>query len=182
MLRGYLQLSGLPHTIINVRECITARHLLERIVASSLDALEEANDEKIDRRPFARTENLSALCVNVAKILNGRRKFVLGLDAVDKLREGGSTLIAALARLGETVRAGRATRDDRVANNQTDTKPRHDFDHDSPTYTLNPPLGLDNVSALCAIYAQPTSHYPRRQPTKDIPHSTFTRAVPGLHT
>lgn len=86
-----------------MRECITTRHLLERIVAASLDALDVFNDEKIDRRPYARTENLSALCVNMGKLLEGRDKFVLVLDAVDKLREGGGTLIAALARLGEMV-------------------------------------------------------------------------------
>jgi origin recognition complex subunit 5 len=103
VLRSFFHLSQIPHTIINVRECITARHLLERIVAATLDALDEFNDEKIDRRPYARTENLSALCVNVAKMLEGRGKFVLVLDAMDKLREGGGTLIAALARLGEMV-------------------------------------------------------------------------------
>jgi origin recognition complex subunit 5 len=102
-LRSFFHLSRIQHTIINVRECITTRHLLERIVAASLDALDVFNDEKIDRRPYARTENLSALCVNMEKLLEGRDKFVLVLDAVDKLREGGGTLIAALARLGEMV-------------------------------------------------------------------------------
>ncbi|KAF1938366.1 hypothetical protein EJ02DRAFT_505453 [Clathrospora elynae] len=103
ILRSYFHLSRLPHTIINVRECITARHLLERIVAASLDALDDFNDEKIDRRPYARTENLSALCVNMGKLLDGREKFILVLDAVDKLREGAGTLIAALGRLGEMI-------------------------------------------------------------------------------
>ncbi|KAF1828739.1 origin recognition complex subunit Orc5 [Decorospora gaudefroyi] len=104
ILRSYFHLARIPHAVINVRECITARHLLERIVAASLDAVEEADDGgKIDRRPYARTENLSALCVNMAKLLEGREKFVLVLDAVDKLREGGGTLIAALGRLGETI-------------------------------------------------------------------------------
>jgi origin recognition complex subunit 5 len=73
------------------------------MVASSLDALDKHYDETNDRRPFARTENLSALCVNLSKLLEGRGKFVLVLDAVDKLREGGGTLIAALGRLGESV-------------------------------------------------------------------------------
>lgn len=77
--------------------------MLERIVAASLDALEEFHHEKIDRRPYARTENLSALCVNLGKMLEERGRFVLVLDAVDKLREPGGTLIAALARLGEVV-------------------------------------------------------------------------------
>lgn len=91
------------HAIVNVRECITTRHLVERIVASSVDAIDEFHDEKTDRRPFARTENLSALCVNMARLLEGRAKFTLVLDAMDKLREGGGTLIAALGRLGETA-------------------------------------------------------------------------------
>ncbi|KAF1844489.1 uncharacterized protein K460DRAFT_285206 [Cucurbitaria berberidis CBS 394.84] len=103
ILASFFQLSSISHTIINVRECITARHLLERIVAASVDALEEFHDEKLDRRSYARTENLSALCVHLGNLLEGRGKFVLVLDAVDKLREGGGTLIAALARLGETV-------------------------------------------------------------------------------
>lgn len=72
-------------------------------MAASLDALEETYDERIDRRLFARTENLSALCVNLQRMLEGRGKFVLVLDAIDKLREGGGTLIAALGRLGEAV-------------------------------------------------------------------------------
>ncbi|OAL01814.1 hypothetical protein IQ06DRAFT_128625 [Phaeosphaeriaceae sp. SRC1lsM3a] len=103
ILRSYFHLLGTAHVIINVRECITARHLLERMVASSLDALDEYHDETIDRKLYARTENLSALCVNLAKLLEGRGKFVLVLDAVDKLREGGGTLIAALGRLGESI-------------------------------------------------------------------------------
>lgn len=103
ILRSFFHLSRLCHAIINVRECITTRHLVERIVASTLDALDEFHDEKTDRRAYARTENLSALCVNTGKLLEGRGKFVLVLDAMDKLREGGGTLIAALGRLGESV-------------------------------------------------------------------------------
>ncbi|KAF2845359.1 hypothetical protein T440DRAFT_277646 [Plenodomus tracheiphilus IPT5] len=103
ILRSFFQLSRIPHIIVNVRECITTRHLLERIVAASLDALDDFNNEKADRRPYARTENLSALCMNLGKLLGGRGKFVLVLDAVDKLREGGGTLVAALARMGEVI-------------------------------------------------------------------------------
>jgi hypothetical protein len=93
--------------IINVRECITARHLLERIVASMLDTLDELDTDgpKLDRRPYARTENFAALSVHLSRLLEGREKFVLVLDAMDRLRESSSmgTLIAALGRLGEFV-------------------------------------------------------------------------------
>lgn len=86
------------------RECITGRHLLERIVASTLDALDEYEDQEIDRRPYARTENISSLMVNMQKIMEGRGKFVLVLDGVDRQREAPPTLLPALARFGEMVR------------------------------------------------------------------------------
>ncbi|KAH8723563.1 origin recognition complex subunit Orc5 [Phaeosphaeriaceae sp. PMI808] len=103
ILQSYFHLLGLPYTILNVRECITARHLLERMVAASLEALDTYHDEKTDKRAYARTENLSALCVNLSRLLQGKGKFFLVLDGIDKLREGGGTLIAALGRLGETI-------------------------------------------------------------------------------
>ena len=90
-----------------MRECITARHLLERIVASTLDTLDEVDTDspQLDRRLYARTENFAALSVHLARLLEGREKFVLVLDAMDRLREssGIGTLIAALGRLGEFV-------------------------------------------------------------------------------
>jgi len=88
---------------VNSRECITGRHLLERIVAGCLDALDEYDDETIDRRLYARTENLSSLAVSLRKMLEGRQKFVLVLDAIDMQREAPSTLLPALARFGEIV-------------------------------------------------------------------------------
>jgi hypothetical protein len=166
VLRSFFHLSQIPHTIINVRECITARHLLERIVAATLDALDEFNDEKIDRRPYARTENLSALCVNMAKMLEGRGKFVLVLDAMDKLREGGGTLIAALARLGEIVGSNHHSKTliiQRLTLN-LDTKSRSYPDNNSPPHPLNPALHIRDFSPLYALHAQRSAHNPRREP------------------
>lgn len=77
--------------------------MLERTVASCLDALDEYHDETIDRRPYARTENLSSLAVALGRMLEGRGKFVLVLDGVDKQREAPYTLLPALARFGESV-------------------------------------------------------------------------------
>lgn len=139
ILRAYFPLTQLPYAFVNVRECITTRHLLERIVAASLDALEEAHDEKIDRRPYARTENLSALCVNLQKMLEGREKFVLVLDAIDKLREGGGTLIAALGRLGEAVCSTLL-----IANAPADESTRYQTSHSSSQRRsqLRPPSAI----------------------------------------
>ncbi|PVH94575.1 hypothetical protein DM02DRAFT_572635 [Periconia macrospinosa] len=103
IIKSLLELSSLPHTIIRCRECITGRHLLERIVASSLDALDAFGDEKIDRRRYARTENLSSLVVNLQRLLEGRGKFVLVLDGIDKQREAPPTMMAALGRFREVI-------------------------------------------------------------------------------
>ncbi|KAL5445457.1 hypothetical protein PMIN07_004679 [Paraphaeosphaeria minitans] len=103
IIRSYLELSSLPYAIANSRECITGRHLLERTVASCLDALDDYYDETIDRRPYARTENLSSLIVALGRMLEGRGKFVLVLDGVDKQREAPYTLLPALARFGESI-------------------------------------------------------------------------------
>ncbi|KAF1979189.1 hypothetical protein BU23DRAFT_497172, partial [Bimuria novae-zelandiae CBS 107.79] len=103
IIRSYLKLSSLPHAIINSRECITGRHLLECTVTSCLDALDEHHDERIDRRPYARTENLSSLAVALGRMLEGRGKFVLVLDGIDNQREAPPTLLPALARFGETI-------------------------------------------------------------------------------
>ena len=104
IIKAYLALSGLPHAIINCRECITGRHLLERTVAGCLDAVDAVDEEKIDRRPYSRTENLNSLVVNLQRILQGRqRKFVLVFDGIDAQREAPPTLLPALARFGEMV-------------------------------------------------------------------------------
>ncbi|KAJ4289578.1 hypothetical protein N0V90_010907 [Kalmusia sp. IMI 367209] len=103
IIRSYLKASSLPFAVVNSRECITGRHLLERTVASCLDALDEHYDENTDRRPYARTENLSSLAVALGRMLEGRQKFVLVLDGIDAQREAPPTLLPALARFGETI-------------------------------------------------------------------------------
>ena len=127
---------------------------MERIVAASLDALDEFNDEKIDRRPYARTENLSALCVNMEKLLAGRGKFVLVLDAVDKLREGGGTLIAALGRLGEMVCRIIYKLICRMLTVRADAKPIPHPHNDPPPHTVRPPLIISLLPPLPILRAQ----------------------------
>ncbi|ORY02178.1 origin recognition complex subunit 5 C-terminus-domain-containing protein, partial [Clohesyomyces aquaticus] len=103
VVKNYFSHSGLPHAIISSRECITGRHLLERTVSSCLDALDSHNDEVNDRRAYSRTENINALAINLQRLLEGRGKFVLVFDGIDKQREAPSTLLPALARLGESI-------------------------------------------------------------------------------
>ncbi|KAF2182865.1 hypothetical protein K469DRAFT_751988 [Zopfia rhizophila CBS 207.26] len=105
IIKSLLALSTIPHTIINLQECITGRHLLERTVSSVLDALDEYNDERIDRRPYSRTENLSVLANHLQKILEGHKKFVLVFDGIDKQREAPYTFLPGLARFSELIPA-----------------------------------------------------------------------------
>jgi hypothetical protein len=182
VLRAYFCLPQIPHTIINVRECITTRHLLERIVAASLDALEEAYDETIDRRPYARTENLSALCVNLQKMLEGRGTFVLVLDAIDKLREGGGTLIPALGRLGEAVRPPPCNYGTCTDNTALDTEPRLHSHNDSSHCTFPPTLLFDTLHLLPALHTPTAPHHPWKEPTKGLCHTPFRREVPRLYS
>ena len=102
-MKGVLSANGVQHCIINSRECITGRHLLERTVASCLDALDEYDGSEIDRRPYSRCENISALVVHLQTMLEGRDKFVLVFDGIDQQREAPPTLLPALARFGEVV-------------------------------------------------------------------------------
>ncbi|KAL0259163.1 hypothetical protein SLS55_006668 [Diplodia seriata] len=104
IVRGVLDTRQIPYAIINSRECITGRHLLERTLAACLDAVDEADpDTTLDRAPYARCENLSALFVQLQQLLEGLDRFVLVFDGVDKQREAPPTLLPALARLSEQI-------------------------------------------------------------------------------
>ncbi|KAL8847636.1 MAG: hypothetical protein Q9221_007324 [Calogaya cf. arnoldii] len=87
-----------PSAIIRSRECITTRHLLER-------TLKEAQDAFGDTAPSidGRCESISAFVVQLQRLLEDRRKFILVFDNIDRQREAAPTLLPALARLGELI-------------------------------------------------------------------------------
>ncbi|KAK7515138.1 origin recognition complex subunit 5 C-terminus-domain-containing protein [Phyllosticta citriasiana] len=104
--REVLQSRKISHAIIHSRECITGRHLLERTLAACLDAVDDLEpDSELDRNLYTRCENISALYVQLQRLLAGRERFVLVFDGVDKQRETPPTLLPALARLGEVMPA-----------------------------------------------------------------------------
>lgn len=86
------------------QECITARHLFERAIATCADAIGDTPGEITNRDTPGRCENISALAVQLQLLLEGRKKFILVFDGIDRQREASPTLLPALARLGETVR------------------------------------------------------------------------------
>lgn len=87
--------------MVNSVQCITGRHLFERIVGEVARALEW---EDVPRR----CETLAQLTVEMAKMVgyperDPRWRFVLVLDAIDGQRDAPPTLLPALARLSEIV-------------------------------------------------------------------------------
>ncbi|KAG5952222.1 hypothetical protein E4U53_001368, partial [Claviceps sorghi] len=105
---------GLLHVVVNAAQCITARHLFERIVGAVADVLDQ--DERAGpgrgeaaprRHRHRRCESLAQLSVALSTMLeeaaagSARWRFVLVLDAVDRQREAPPTLVPGLARLSE---------------------------------------------------------------------------------
>jgi hypothetical protein len=116
------------------------------------------------------------------KLLEGRDKFVLVLDAVDKLREGGGTLIAALGRLGEMVCSDIYVSTYRILTARIDTKPFPHPDDNPPTCALGTPFVIGILLTLSIICAQRTSYHTWCQPTEDLPSTTHSRSIPRLYT
>ncbi|EED15138.1 origin recognition complex subunit Orc5, putative [Talaromyces stipitatus ATCC 10500] len=107
-------LDSLPtrHAIIRCVECITSRHLLQKILIETLSAFGMAEEwEKFGK---GRCEHVSTLLILLGDIISAAKsrknvddlngdKFVLVLDGIDRQREASQMLLAALARLGEMI-------------------------------------------------------------------------------
>jgi origin recognition complex subunit 5 len=100
---AYLQASELRHVVVNCRECVTGRHLLEKTVAAVHESLrKDAVNGDYDEYN-GRCENLSSLVGHLLRLLRGGGKYILAFDGIDRQREAPPTLLPALARLGEVV-------------------------------------------------------------------------------
>lgn len=96
----------LRYAFINSAECITGRHLFEKIVGAVANTLKW--EEKVGR-----PESLAQLVVELEKLLDtwnvvdedfdAKKRLVLVFDGIDRQREAPPTLLPALARLGEIV-------------------------------------------------------------------------------
>lgn len=103
VVKAYLEAKRLQYAIVQCRECVTGRHLLERTVAAVHAATSGADTSGETGSYTGRCENISALAVHLQRVLQKQAKFVLVLDGIDKQREAPPTLLPALARLGEIV-------------------------------------------------------------------------------
>ncbi|KAF3070828.1 Origin recognition complex subunit 5 [Daldinia childiae] len=92
------------HAIVKSVECVTARHLYERVVGAVGDALQWEG-----RATVGRCETVAALTVELTKMLKYDQpqerdsRFVLVFDGIDRQREAPPTLLPALARLSEII-------------------------------------------------------------------------------
>ncbi|KAH7370879.1 origin recognition complex subunit 5 C-terminus-domain-containing protein [Rhexocercosporidium sp. MPI-PUGE-AT-0058] len=105
------QVNGTKHhdnlrfAIVKSAECISGRHLLEQTVGAVAKAVEWKDN-------VGRCENLAQLVVEIGRMADRwtlsaeeeeERKFVLVFDGIDRQRDAPSTLLQALARLGEII-------------------------------------------------------------------------------
>lgn len=92
-----------PSAVVRSRECITTRHLLERALSDSKDALSKEHQQDLNRDCDGKCESISAFVVQLQLLLEGRGKFILVFDGIDRQREASPTLLPAISRLGEIV-------------------------------------------------------------------------------
>ncbi|KAI1805695.1 origin recognition complex subunit 5 C-terminus-domain-containing protein [Daldinia bambusicola] len=96
----------LSYAIVKSVECVTARHLYERVVGQVSNALRW---EEEGRGTLGRCETVAALTVELTKMLKYDQprerdsRFVLVFDGIDRQREAPPTLLPALARLSEII-------------------------------------------------------------------------------
>lgn len=101
-MKDVLSHSNTPFALVDSRECITGRHLLERTLAAAVDAIDGLAEQGEPWRNI-RCESISTLNVHLQRLLGGCDRFVMVFDGIDKQREVPPTLLSALARFHETV-------------------------------------------------------------------------------
>ncbi|KAG6004841.1 hypothetical protein E4U21_000679 [Claviceps maximensis] len=106
------------HVTVNAAQCITSRHLFERIVGAVADVLDRDGRSgsghggaasRMRGLRHGRCESLAQLSVVLGTMLaeaaagEARWRFILVLDAIDRQKEAAPTLLPGLARLSEII-------------------------------------------------------------------------------
>ena len=102
-IQAVLDAIDTPSAIIQSRECITTRHLLERTIAVVKEVLAAQGQLEGSNSLDGRCESMSTFLVELQHLQARNGKFILVFDGIDRQREAAPTLLPALARLGETV-------------------------------------------------------------------------------
>ena len=108
VVKAVLESKNIAHVFITCRECVTGRHLLEKIVIASRDVIAKRLGSEDALPPLGGCENLATLVSHLRTLTDKVDDFVLVLDGIDRQREAQPTLLPALARLGSMVCTSRA--------------------------------------------------------------------------
>ncbi|KAL2041811.1 hypothetical protein N7G274_005595 [Stereocaulon virgatum] len=103
LVKAVVKVIGTGFTIVRSQECITQRHLLERAVANTKEALTWQVDEAHVGAVQERCESISAFVVVLQRLLAGKQKFIMIFDGIDNQRNAAPTLLPAIVRLGEVL-------------------------------------------------------------------------------
>ena len=102
VISAVLEARSLCHATIKCREFLSQRHLLGKMFAACVHAI--GQDETLEQ--YDRVDSLNSLSINMQRLFrNTRQSMVLVLDSIDELKGAGSTMLPALARLGDMVGA-----------------------------------------------------------------------------
>ncbi|EHY54147.1 hypothetical protein HRR83_004801 [Exophiala dermatitidis] len=166
VITSVLEKREYQYAVIRSRECLSPRHLLSKIFAEVIEAF--GLESQLGR--YVRVDSLNALLENMRKISRDTcgRRFVVVIEDIDRLKQAGTMLLPALARLGDQIPGFSVI--------MTSSSPRPLILHRTgipyvhfPPYTRNeavnivtseglPPLPNDTVEidkdALTTIYAQ----------------------------
>ncbi|KAF6219962.1 hypothetical protein HO133_003787 [Letharia lupina] len=102
-IKAVLEAIDTPSAIVRSQECITTRHLLERTIAVVKEALAAHGHLEEAHGLDGRCENISAFRVELQHLLEGKEKFILVFNGIDRQCEAAPTLLPAIARLGEIL-------------------------------------------------------------------------------
>ncbi|KAF2671896.1 origin recognition complex subunit Orc5 [Microthyrium microscopicum] len=103
VVRAVLQALDVPHAIIDSKECITTRQLLEQAVAATRNSVHQALGTGLLHGNQIKCETVNALENHLEKNIKDVPKFVLVFDGVDRQKEAPMTLLPGLARLGTII-------------------------------------------------------------------------------
>ncbi|KAF4554217.1 Origin recognition complex subunit 5-like protein [Elsinoe fawcettii] len=104
VISSYLAETGISYLSLQCRECITGRHLFERIVAECQTITHfGTNGDSARSVDFQRCENINAFVVALSTILDRAGRIVIVLDGIDELKDAPPSMIPALVRLGEQI-------------------------------------------------------------------------------
>ncbi|RMZ91328.1 hypothetical protein DV736_g1416, partial [Chaetothyriales sp. CBS 134916] len=100
VITAVLETRQVRHVLVRCAECVSPRHLLNKIFTACLTWL----DQQDEADEYDRIDSVNALAINLDKLFQKQKvRIVLVLDQLDDLMGASQMLLAALVRLPDTV-------------------------------------------------------------------------------